>query len=209
MILYPFQTLVDSGINDILIITNPEDEFIFKKLFADFADDSTKISFKVQEKPNGIAEAFILSEGWLNNEGCVLILGDNIFISNNLSNDLKQAKDDNYGATLFAYQVDDPNRYGVVEFSNDKVISIEEKPKNPKSNWAVTGLYVYDKSVAKKSKKLIPSDRGELEITDLNLMYLKEDNLNINLLDKDSYWLDAGTYDSLLDAGNLIKKLKL
>lgn len=209
MILYPFQTLVDSGINDILIITNPEDEFIFKKLFADFADDSTKISFKVQEKPNGIAEAFILSEGWLNNEGCVLILGDNIFISNNLSNDLKQAKDDNYGATLFAYQVDDPNRYGVVEFSNDKVISIEEKPKNPKSNWAVTGLYVYDKSVAKKSKKLIPSDRGELEITDLNLMYLEEDNLNINLLDKDSYWLDAGTYDSLLDAGNLIKKLKL
>lgn len=207
MVLYPFQTLVNAGINDILIITNPEDEHLFKRLFENFNNGSQKISFLVQEKPNGIAEAFILAEDWLNDEGCTLILGDNIFISDGLCESLHKFKDKKEGATIFAFQVDEPKRYGVVEFSNGNIVSIEEKPKKPKSNWAVTGLYVYDNSVIKKSKELSPSDRGELEITDINLMYLKEGLLSVELLDNNSYWLDAGTFDSLLEAGNLIKKI--
>tara|TARA_B100001540_G_C15803039_1_gene640758 strand:+ start:1964 stop:2632 length:669 start_codon:yes stop_codon:yes gene_type:complete len=208
MIFYPFQTLIDAEINDVLIITNPEDLNLFEKLFKDYASDNgINISFKVQKEPNGIAEAFIIAEEWINSEGCVLILGDNIFISKNIKKMIIKAKD-NIGATIFAYNVPDPERYGVIEFDDKNIISIEEKPIEPKSSWAVTGLYVYDETVTSKAKKLKPSERGEIEITDINSMYLNEKKLFVEFLEEDSHWLDAGTHDSLLEAANLIKKIE-
>ena len=207
MIFYPFETLVEAEINDILIITNPEDLNLFKKLFKDYpSENDIRISFKVQNEPNGIAEAFIIAEEWINSEGCVLILGDNIFISKNINKMIIKSKE-NKGATIFAYDVPDPERYGVVEFDDNKIISIEEKPLKPKSSWAVTGLYIYDETVTSKAKKLEPSERGEIEITDINSMYLEDDKLFVEFLEQDSYWLDAGTHDSLLEAANLIKKI--
>ena len=208
MIFYPFQTLIDAEINDVLIITNPEDLNLFEKLFKDYASDNgINISFKVQKEPNGIAEAFIIAEEWINSEGCVLILGDNIFISKNIKKMIIKAKD-NIGATIFAYNVPDPERYGVIEFDDKSIISIEEKPIEPKSSWAVTGLYVYDETVTSKAKKFKPSERGEIEITDINSMYLYEKKLFVEFLEEDSHWLDAGTHDSLLEAANLIKKIE-
>ena len=207
MIMYPLKTLTDSGFDDLLVISNPEDEFLFKKLLEDYSVSELKISFSVQEQPRGIAEAFIIAEDWLDEEGCSLILGDNIFISKNINNSLIKATSIEKGATIFAYKVHDPSRYGVVEFEGRKVLSIEEKPKIPKSEWAVTGLYVYDNTVSQKAKELEPSRRGEIEITDLNRKYLEEGNLNIEFLEKDAHWLDAGTHDSLLEAGILVKSL--
>ena len=207
MVLYPIETLTKAGIDDLLVITNPDDKILFERLLEDFNTDLS-ITFAVQNYPNGIAEALIIAKDWLNNEGCALILGDNIFLSDNINDCLKNALLKENGATIFGFHVNDPSRYGVIEFKNNKVLSIEEKPKNPKSNWAATGLYVFDSSVYERALALKPSDRGEIEITDLNISYLKDENLNLSLLDKDSYWLDAGTFESLLEAGTLVKKLK-
>lgn len=207
MVLYPIETLTKAGINDLLIITNPDDKILFERLLEDFNPD-LNITFAIQNYPNGIAEALIIAKDWLDNEGCALILGDNIFLSESVDKSLKNALLKEKGATIFGFYVDDPSRYGVIDFEGDKVLSIEEKPERPKSNWAATGLYVYDSSVCKRALALKPSERGEIEITDLNISYLKDKNLNLALLDRDSYWLDAGTFDSLLEAGILVKKLK-
>ncbi len=209
MIFYPIETLVRSGIKEILIITTPEDRDIFKSLIGDGSIFDCSITFSVQEKPEGIAQAFLIAENWLLDSPSVLILGDNIFLKGDISNLIKKSLISNEGATIFAYNVDDPSRYGVVNFnSNRKVLNIDEKPLNPKSNWAVTGLYIYNNAAVKEVRNLKPSKRGELEITDLNNIFLKKYDMNVVFLPKDSYWLDAGTIDSLLEAGNLVKNIK-
>ncbi len=209
MIFYPLKTLINSGIKEILIITRPDDLDDFKALIGNGSDYGISIDYIAQKRPEGIAQAFILGEQWLNTSPTVLILGDNLFLNGNVSNIIIKSLKLNKGATIFGFNVNDPERYGVVEFDDKKnVISIEEKPNNPKSNWAVTGLYIYDNNVCNYAKDLRPSKRGELEITDLNKFYLKNKQLKINLLDKNSFWLDAGTKDSLLDASNIVRDLK-
>tara|TARA_S200000501_G_scaffold379007_1_gene446199 strand:- start:10572 stop:11327 length:756 start_codon:yes stop_codon:yes gene_type:complete len=209
MIFYPIEILVKAEIKDILIITNPEEKEIFKRLVGNGSRYGCNIDYDVQPKPEGIAQAFLIASKWLNGSSATLILGDNIFLKGNISNLLKNAIEKNIGSTIFAYQVDNPNRYGVIEIDNKGSIkSLEEKPDNPKSNWAVTGLYVYDSNVVKEAKTLIPSNRNELEITALNNIYIEKNIMEVVLLPKESYWLDAGTKDSLLDASNLVRKLK-
>ena len=209
MIYYPIETLVRSGIEEILIITTPEDKDIFEDLIGDGSIFNCKITFTTQEKPEGIAQAFLIAENWLSDSPSVLILGDNIFLKGNISNLIRKSLTKNNGATIFAYSVDDPSRYGVVNLgSNDEVLAIEEKPQKPKSTWAVTGLYIYNNLATKEVKNLKPSKRGELEITDLNNIFLKKYQMDVVFLPKNSYWLDAGTINSLLEAGNLVKKLK-
>ena len=208
MIFYPLLTLVKSGIKEILIITNPSDEHIFSELLGNGSDFDCSITYKTQKKPEGIAQAFLIAEEWLGDSNSILILGDNIFANGNISKNLKHAMSNNQGSTIFAYKVQNPNRYGVLNITSDnKLISVVEKPKNPPSNWAVTGLYVYDKTVVEKTKKLKPSERNELEITDLNNIYINDDKMNIFYLPEDSFWMDAGTKDSLLEASILIKTL--
>jgi glucose-1-phosphate thymidylyltransferase len=208
MIYHPLSNLMMGGIRDILIITNEEDDSKFKKLLGDGSQFGVHIEYLIQYEQKGISDAFIIAEDWIDGEDVVLILGDNIFYGPELQNIIVSAMKENDGATVFGYYVDDPERFGVVEFDeNMKVISIEEKPKNPKSNYAVTGLYFYDKNVCEYAKRLKPSAKGELEITDLNRVYMNEGKLKVKLLDEDIRWLDAGTFDSLLEAGNSIKNI--
>lgn len=210
LIYYPLSTLIESGIKDILIISTSENIPLYKKLFSDGGHIGINISYKKQDKPNGIAEAFILGEEFINNEKVVLILGDNIFYGTQIIDSInKSAETRHEGATIFAYKVPDPERYGVVEFNNKQsVISVEEKPKSPKSNYAVTGLYVYDDQVSDLAKKLSPSDRNELEISDLNNLYLNKNKLEVVLLDSGNAWLDAGTPDSLLEAAHFVQTMQ-
>jgi glucose-1-phosphate thymidylyltransferase len=209
MIYYSLCTLMLANLRDILIISTPKDIGKYKELFKDSSKWGIRINYKVQKKPEGIAQAFILAENFLNNSPCTLILGDNIFYGNNLQDLLNSTKKKRNGATIFAYQVSDPERYGVVEFDKKKrVIKIEEKPTKPKTNYAITGLYFYDNNVVNYAKGLSPSKRGELEITDLNKIYLKKKKLHVKVMNRGYAWLDTGTFDSLLEAGQFIKTIQ-
>ena len=209
MIYYPLSTLMLAGIKDILVITTPRDSESFQTLLGDGSQWGIKISYKVQPSPDGLAQAFIIGEEFINGEGCALILGDNIFYGHDLSKLVKNATQKNDGATIFAYYVKDPERYGIVEFDkNRKAISLEEKPEKPKSNFAVTGLYFYDKNVVEYAKSIKPSARGELEITDLNKIYLEKGNLNVETLGRGYAWLDTGTHESLLQAASFVETVQ-
>lgn len=209
MIYYPLSTLMLAGIKDILVITTPRDSESFQILLGDGSQWGIKISYKVQPSPDGLAQAFIIGEEFINGEGCALILGDNIFYGHDLSKLVKIATQKENGATIFAYYVKDPKRYGIVEFDkNRKAISLEEKPEEPKSNFAVTGLYFYDKNVVEYAKSIKPSDRGELEITDLNKIYLEKGNLNVETLGRGYAWLDTGTHESLLQAASFVETVQ-
>ena len=205
MIFYPLSTLMLAGIKEILIISTPEDLPNFERLLGDGSDLGLRLSYKVQPSPDGLAQAFILGEEFIGSDSCAMVLGDNIFYGNGLSIILQSAAAKTSGATVFGYYVDDPERFGVVEFDEDgHAISLEEKPKFPKSNYAVTGLYFYDNKCVEYAKSLEPSDRGELEITDLNRIYLEEGALDVTTLGRGFAWLDTGTIDSLMDASNFI-----
>lgn len=209
MIYYPLSTLMLAGIREILIISTPQDISRFEQLFGDGSKYGLNISYKVQPKPEGLAQAFILGEEFIGDENVCLVLGDNLFYGHGLSDLLKNAVnkvDKDGGGVVFGYYVNDPERYGVVDFDNSgKVISIEEKPKNPKSNYAVVGLYFYDNDVVKIAKNIKPSNRGELEITSVNQEYLRQNKLTVELMGRGFAWLDTGTFDSLIDAGNFIR----
>ena len=211
MIYYPLSTLMLAGIKDILVISTPEDTPRFKELLGDGNQFGIKLQYKVQPSPDGLAQAFILGEEFLNGEAGAMVLGDNIFYGSDLRKKLAEAVEnaDNGRATVFGYYVSDPERFGVVEFDdNKKAISIEEKPKNPKSNYAVTGLYFYPKGVTERAKQVKPSDRGELEITTLNEMYLHDDLLDVQVLRRGYAWLDTGTMDSLISASEFVQMLQ-
>jgi len=209
MIYYPVSVLMLAGIKDILIITTPEDQSSFIRMLGDGSDFGIKLTYKVQPSPDGLAQAFILGEDFIGNDSVCLVLGDNIFWGQGFTPILKNAVNRQKGATVFGYQVKDPERFGVVEFdSTQKAISIEEKPNNPKSNFAVTGLYFYDNDVVEMAKKVKPSHRGELEITTLNQMYLERGDLHVELLGRGFAWLDTGTYESLLEAANFVETIE-
>lgn len=212
MIYYPLSTLMLAGIDDILIISTPEDLPNFKKLLGDGSQYGVKLSYKEQPSPDGLAQAFIIGEDFIGDDCCAMILGDNIFYGAGLSKLLNQAKENalvNGRATVFGYHVEDPERFGIIEFDQKgRVISIEEKPEKAKSPWAVTGLYFYDNRCVEFAKGLSPSARGELEITDLNSLYLNENQLDVKLLGRGFAWLDTGTMDSLIDAGNFVKTIQ-
>ena len=209
MIYYPLSTLMLAGIRDILIITTPNDRDTFEKLLGNGSQFGINIKYKIQTKPEGIAQAFLIAEEFIKNSSVTLILGDNLFHGDFLVNQLQKNYLLNEGASIFAYSVRDPQRYGVVEFdSKGKAYNIEEKPINPKSKFAITGLYFYDNSVVEKAKKIKPSDRGELEITDLNKMYMKEGKLNVEKMNRGMTWLDTGTTDSLHEAASYIRTLE-
>ncbi len=206
MIYYPLSTLMLGGIKDILIITTPDDQAQFKALLGDGSQWGLNLQYMIQPSPDGLAQAFILGEKFISNNNCALILGDNIFYGNDLGNYLKRSIARRDGATIFGYQVSDPERFGVVSLNPDGTASeIQEKPKNPKSNWAVTGLYFYDNDVVKIAKSLKPSARGELEITDLNRAYLDRGTLHVEKLGRGYAWMDAGTHDALLEAGEFVR----
>ena len=205
MIYYPLAVLMSAGIRDILIISTPTDTPRFKDLLGDGSEFGINLCYKVQQAPNGLAEAFIIGDEFIANDKVCMILGDNIFFGNGFDNKLKEAMAKDTGATVFGYYVDDPERFGVVEFDDKgKAISIEEKPQNPKSNYCVTGLYFYDNKVVEYAKNIKPSKRGELEITDLNRIYLENGELSVILLGKGFTWLDTGTQESLVDATNFV-----
>lgn len=212
MIYYPLSTLMLAGIKDILIISTPNDLPNFERLLGDGKAMGLNLSYKIQPSPDGLAQAFILGEEFIGGEACAMVLGDNIFYGSGFSNMLLESAanaEDNGRATVFGYYVNDPERFGVVEFDRDwKAISIEEKPKEPKSNYAVTGLYFYPAGVSEKAKAVKPSDRGELEITTLNEMYLKEGMLDVQLLSRGFAWLDTGTMDSLADASDFVRVIQ-
>ena len=212
MVYYPLSVLMLAGIKDILIITTPNDIENFKKLLGDGKRFGINLSYKIQEAPNGLAEAFIVGEDFIQDDNVTLILGDNIFFGPKFSTLLKRAVNDvnnNGGGNIFAYVVKDPQRYGIVEVDeNLNTISIEEKPQNPKSNYAVTGLYIYDNKVVEYAKNLKPSPRGELEITDINNIYLKKGNLRTEILGRGFAWLDTGTHQSLLRAGQYVQTIE-
>ena len=211
MIYYPLSTLMLAGIKDILIISTPTDLPNFERLLGDGSEFGIKLSYKVQPSPDGLAQAFILGEDFIGDEPCAMVLGDNIFYGNGFGRMLRESVQnaENGRATVFGYYVNDPERFGIVEFNNNwEAISIEEKPSNPKSNYAVTGLYFYPSGVSNKSKKVKPSARGELEITTLNEMYLNENILDVQLLGRGFAWLDTGTMDSLTEASNFVKMIQ-
>jgi glucose-1-phosphate thymidylyltransferase len=209
MIYYPVSVLMLAGIKDILIITTPEDQSSFIRMLGDGSDFGIRLTYKVQPSPDGLVQAFILGEDFIGNDSVCLVLGDNIFWGQGFTPILKNAVNRQKGATVFGYQVKDPERFGVVEFdSTQKAISIEEKPNNPKSNFAVTGLYFYDNDVVEMAKKVKPSHRGELEITTLNQMYLERGDLHVELLGRGFAWLDTGTYESLLEAANFVETIE-
>ena len=209
---YPLSTLMLAGIREILIISTPRDLPVFEELFGDGSQLGMSFSYAVQEQPRGLADAFIIGEKFIGNDAVALVLGDNIFAGHGLNKRLKAAVENaetGKGATVFGYYVDDPERFGIVEFDqNGKAVSIEEKPAQPKSNYCVTGLYFYDNNVVKYAKELKPSARGELEITDLNRVYLEQGNLNVELLGQGFTWLDTGTHESLVDATNFVKTVE-
>jgi glucose-1-phosphate thymidylyltransferase len=205
MIFYPLSVLMLADIRDILIISTPEDLPNFKRLFGDGKDLGLSLSYKVQPSPDGLAQAFVLGEDFIGGDSCAMVLGDNIFYGSGFSKLLRSAAKKVRGATVFGYYVDDPERFGVVEFDKDgKAVSIEEKPEIPKSNYAVTGLYFYDNRCVEFAKSLKPSARGEFEITDLNKLYLESGELEVSLLGRGYAWLDTGTIESLMDASNFI-----
>jgi glucose-1-phosphate thymidylyltransferase len=208
MIYYPLSVLMMAGIKEILIITTPEDHPSFKRLLNDGSQVGCRFEYAIQEVPNGLAQAFVIGEKFIGNDKVALVLGDNIFYGSKLGRQLQELNDTE-GGYVFAYEVSDPERYGVVEFDeNNKVLSIEEKPSKPRSNYAVPGLYFYDNTVVKIAKELKPSARGEYEITDVNKEYLKHGKLNVAILDRGTAWLDTGTFDSLSDASEFIRVIE-
>lgn len=211
MVYYPLSTLMLAGIKDILIISTPQDLPNFERLLGDGSQYGISLSYKVQPSPDGLAQAFLLGEEFIGDEPCAMVLGDNIFYGNGFSKLLREAVENgNAGkATIFGYYVNDPERFGIVEFDEDgKVISVEEKPQNPKSNYCITGLYFYDKRVVEYAKQVKPSHRGELEITDLNRIYLEDGSLNVKLLGRGFAWLDTGTMDSLVEASDFVRMIQ-
>ena len=209
MIYYPLSILMLAGIREILVISTPRDLPLFKELLGSGEDFGVKLEYAIQEKPNGLAEAFIIGEKFIDNDSCALVLGDNIFYGHGLTGMLKEAEARKEGATIFGYYVTNPQDFGVVEFDeNGKVISLEEKPQNPKSNYAVPGLYFYDNTVVEKAKRVKPSKRGELEITSINEMYLQEEKLHVVNFGRGMAWLDTGTHDALLEAANFVKTIQ-
>ena len=209
MIYYPLSVLMMAGINEILIISTPMDIGNFQRLLGDGSRYGIRLSYKIQPSPDGLAQAFILGEDFIDGEPCALVLGDNIFYGNGLGRTLRNAAGNQHGATVFGYYVDDPQRYGVVEFDKaNKVVSIEEKPEHPASNYAVTGLYFYDERVTEFAKQVKPSARGELEITDLNRLYLQDGSLSVQTLGRGYAWLDTGTMDSLYEAGEFVRTVQ-
>ena len=209
MVYYPLSVLMLAGIQDVLIITTSEDQEGFIRMLGDGSEFGIKITYKIQPSPDGLAQAFIIGEDFIGNDSVCLVLGDNIFWGQGFTPILKNAVSRRKGATVFGYQVNDPERFGVVEFdSSQKAISIEEKPKNPKSNFAVTGLYFYDNDVVEMAKKVKPSHRGELEITTLNQMYMERGDLHVELLGRGFAWLDTGTHESLLEAAMFVETIE-
>ncbi len=212
MIYYPMSVLMNAGIRDILIISTPQDTPRFEKLLGDGHQFGVSLSYAVQPSPGGLAQAFIIGDSFIGKDSVAMVLGDNIFFGHGLNTRLKNAvsnAENGLGATVFGYYVDDPQRFGIVEFDADgKAVSIEEKPANPKSNYCVTGLYFYDNKVVEYAKGLKPSARGELEITDLNRIYLEQENLNVELLGQGFTWLDTGTHESLVEATNFVKTIE-
>lgn len=209
MIYYPLSVLMLAGIRDILVITTPEDNASFKRLLGDGSDFGISISYAVQPSPDGLAQAFIIGEEFIGNDNVCLVLGDNIFYGQSFTQTLKQAAAKTHGATVFGYQVKDPERFGVVEFDeNFNTLSIEEKPQQPKSDWAVTGLYFYDNRAVEFAKQLKPSARGELEISDLNQMYLEDGSLSVQILGRGFAWLDTGTHESLHEAASFVQTVQ-
>lgn len=209
MIYYPLSTLMLAGIRDILIISTPQDTPRFEQLLGDGSQWGLNLQYKVQESPDGLAQAFIIGEEFLGDDSCALVLGDNIFYGHDLPKELEAAVAQTSGATVFAYHVNDPERYGVVEFDKEGVaVSLEEKPLEPKSNYAVTGLYFYDNSVIEMAKNLKPSHRGELEITDINRLYMEKGALQVAMMGRGYAWLDTGTHHSLIEASNFIQTIE-
>ncbi|WP_433941573.1 glucose-1-phosphate thymidylyltransferase RfbA [Paenibacillus lautus] len=205
MIYYPLSVLMLAGIKEILIISTPRDLPVYEELLGDGSNYGLSITYAVQDQPNGLAEAFIIGEKFIAEDACALVLGDNVFYGHGLSGMVQEAAKREHGATIFGYHVNNPTAYGVIEFDkNGKAISLEEKPKSPKSDFAIPGLYFYDRTVVNKAKHVIPSDRGELEITDLNRMYLEEGALQVINMGRGMAWLDTGTHDNLLEAANFV-----